>query len=99
MALFIVGYDLVQPIPNKVYTNLRTALLSYDNCCWILDSTWLINENCSALSIRSKLCQYIRKRDHLYVIEITNNFSAQGDEYCKYWLKKYPYGQRKSFHI
>lgn len=88
MAVYMVGYDLNKPLQN--YAELIDAIKSYGTWWHHLDSTWIIETDDTAASVRDNLGQHIDGDDELLVATIKAPAAWKGfNEKGSGWLKEH----------
>jgi len=87
MTTYMIGYDLNKA--GKNYTDLIAEIKAMANGYWHhLDSTWLVNTNLDAGSVRDRLKKHLDSDDELLVIAVANNWATYGiAQSGNEWLK------------
>jgi hypothetical protein len=85
MPCYIVSYELKQP--RAQYLDFIDALKSYDDWAQILDSTWAVVTNKSAVEVRDQLWEFLDPDDGIFVLE-SGSEAAWQDVRCEnQWLR------------
>lgn len=86
MNNYLIGYDLMRQGQN--YENLYEGIKKASNGNWWhhLDSTWIIQSEHSALTIRNYLLDYIDSNDKIIVLQLSKdgawfNISDEGNKW------------------
>ena len=66
MAAYVVSYDLVG---DRDYSKLYSALKSYSAWGRVVESTWVIVSNASAVEVRDHLTSYMDSDDRILVVK------------------------------
>lgn len=87
MKTYLVGYDLMKK--GQDYTSLHEEIKKFGTWCHLLDSTWIIKSNLTALQIFDKLSLKIDNNDKLFIarLEGQSAWVNLGNEISD-WLKK-----------
>jgi len=86
MACYIISYDLRK---ERSYSDLYEAIKSYSRWAHILESTWAVTSDDSAVKVRDHLSLYIDEDDGLFVIK-SGVEAAWRNVLCKNdWLKEH----------
>ena len=87
MPCYIVTYELKQP--RREYVDFINAIKSYDDWAQILDATWAIVTEHSAVEVRDKLWSLVDPEDGLFIVE-SGGDSAWEDVRCENkWLREH----------
>lgn len=85
MPCYIVSYELKQP--RREYVDFIGALRSYDDWAQLLDSTWAIVSDRSAVEIRDDLWELLDPDDGLFVIQSGDEAAWQDVRCDNQWLR------------
>lgn len=88
MTTYLIGYDLNRP--GKDYPQLIEAIKKLSSIWWHhLDSTWIIQSNESAKTIRDTLKKHIDANDELLVVNSGGEGAWTGfNDSGSNWLKE-----------
>lgn len=84
MPSYIVTYELKQP--RREYVDFINAIKSYEDWAQILDSTWAIVTDASAVEVRDHLWDLVDPDDGLFVIESGRDAAWQDVRCENQWL-------------
>lgn len=73
--VYLISYDL--NAPEQDYPKIIKAIETYDSCCRVLKSQWLIFSNHSAERIFNHLSRFIDEDDELFVCEVNANCAGK----------------------
>jgi len=85
MPCYIVSYELKQP--RREYVDFVSAIKSYDDWAQLLDCTWAIVSDKSAVEIRDQLWELLDPDDGIFVIESGREAAWQDVRCDNQWLR------------
>jgi len=85
MPTYIVSYELKQP--RREYVEFISAIKSYDDWAQLLDSSWAIVSDRSAVEIRDHLWELLDPDDGIFVIESGHEAAWQDVRCDNQWLR------------
>lgn len=84
-GVYVVTYELKQP--REYYVALISLLKSFDDWAQLLDSTWAIRTDLSAVDVRDRLWEVMDPDDGLFVLESGREAAWQDVRCDNQWLK------------
>ncbi|BCZ24860.1 hypothetical protein MYSE111917_16585 [Mycobacterium senriense] len=88
MSGYIVSYDL--SAPGRDYASLFSYLKSFPYHAHLLESSWAIITDKSAMEVCNEILAHIDSNDHVMVNEVTRNTAWFGlPAPVSEWLQKY----------
>jgi hypothetical protein len=85
MPCYVVSYELKQP--RTQYLDFIEALKSYDSWAQVLDATWVVVSDRTAVEVRDHLAEFLDTGDGIFVQE-SGRESAWQDVRCdNQWLR------------
>lgn len=85
MPCYIVTYELKQP--RRDYIEFISAIKSYHDWAQLLDSTWAVVTDDSAVEVRDHLWALVDPDDGLFVIESGKDAAWQDVRCENQWLR------------
>lgn len=78
MALYNVSYDLYQGNKNHNYDDLYNALKATGTWAKIVESTWLVETDESALDFTNRLLTHMDPQDRIAVMQVRGGVAWRG---------------------
>ncbi|MGB3252268.1 CRISPR-associated protein Cas2 [Buttiauxella gaviniae] len=83
MTTYLISYDLIK---NKDYSSLIEKIKSYGTWAKVLESTWIVSSNKSAIAVRDDILSVMDDDDRVFVIKTTNYAAWRHVQCSNDWL-------------
>jgi hypothetical protein len=86
MAIYLISYDLNKP--GQDYADLIAAIKRLGTWWHYLDSTWVVEHDGPAMTIRDALFPNLDRNDELLVVRLGKDWAWYGRTDAGQWLQR-----------